>query len=149
MVQEHSIYMELALKEAEKAFLEGEVPVGALLLCNGKIIAKGHNRREETHDISSHAEIEVLRDGGAYLGSHHLNKTVLYVTLEPCPMCLGAILQSGISQLVYGAKDIHMGAVESYMKIEEFPKSKGFSVIGGIQENKCSKILQEFFKKLR
>ena len=149
MVLEHRIYMEQALKEANKAYLKGEVPVGAVLMYKGTIIARGYNRRESTHDITSHAEIEVLRKGGQFFKNHHLQDTVLYVTLEPCPMCLGAILQSGVSTLVYGATDKKMGAVESYMKIAEFPTFKGFQVIGGILEKKCREILQEFFKKLR
>jgi len=149
MVLEHSIYMEQALKEAEIAYLEGEVPVGAVLMYKGEIIARGYNRRESTHDITSHAEIEVLRKGGLLFKNHHLQDTVLYVTLEPCPMCLGAILQSGVSTLIYGAKDKKLGAIESFMKITEFPNSRDFQVIGGILEKECREILQDFFKKLR
>ena len=149
MVLEHSIYMEQALKEAEIAFLEGEVPVGAVLMYKGEIIARGYNRRKNTHDITSHAEIEVLRKGGQFFNNHYLQDTVLYVTLEPCPMCLSAILQSGVSTLIYGAKDKNIGAVESFMKIAEFPNSRGLKVIGGILEKECGEILQDFFKKLR
>ena len=149
MVPEHNTYMEQALKEAKKAYLKGEVPVGAVLIHKSKIIARGYNIRESTYDITSHAEIEVLRKGSKFFKSYHLEDTVLYVTLEPCPMCFGAILQSGISSLVYGAPDKKIGAVESYMKIAEFPASRGFQVIGGILEKECREILQKFFKKFR
>lgn len=149
MVLKHHIYMEQALKEANKAYLEGEVPVGAVLVYKDTIIARGYNKRENTHDITGHAEIEVLRKGGKFFKNYHLQNTVLYVTLEPCSMCLSAILQSGLSTLVYGAYDKKTGAVESCMKIANFPSSIGIQVVGGILEKECREILQKLFKKLR
>ena len=142
-------YMIEALKEAEKAFLENEIPVGAVLVYKDKIIAKGRNNKIKTNDITGHAEIVALRKAGEIIGIHELEEASLYTTLEPCPMCLSAILQSRIRNLYFAAYDKNMGAVESYMKYLEFPESKKINIQGGILEEKAEKLLKEFFMKMR
>lgn len=138
-----------ALKEARLAFSEGEVPVGAILVYGDSIVARGRNNRVKSGDITGHAELCVLREAGNKLGLHALEEMDLYTTLEPCPMCLGAILQSRIKNLYFGAYDKTLGAVESYMKVYEFPDSSRINIQGGILEEESAFLLRKFFMKLR
>ena len=142
-------YMVKALKEAKKAFKEGEIPVGAVLVYEDKIIAKGRNNRVKTRDISGHGEMIALRKAGKKIGLHALEKASLYTTLEPCPMCLAAILQSSIKNLYFGAYDKKLGAVESYMKYREFPDGGRINIQGGIMEEESSLLIKDFFIKIR
>lgn len=141
-------YMRLALVEAEKAAAEGEIPVGAVLVSSeGGIIASGHNLRETEHDATAHAEIIAIREGGRRLGDFRLTGATLYVTLEPCPMCAGAIAASRLRRLVYGAPDSRAGAVESVMAMFAEPAlfAAGIEVAGGVMEDECRAVLQKFF----
>lgn len=145
----HQYYMNIAIEEAKKAALRGEVPVGAILVENGEIIARGHNLKETNGLITSHCEIEVLSQAAKKLGTYILEKSVLYVTLEPCPMCLGAILQARVPEVVFGALEPKLGAIESYMKVAEFPRGDKLKVTGGILEEESKALLSEFFRKKR
>jgi len=142
--------MQEALREAERALALGEVPIGAVLVKNGKIIARGHNIKEAEQDPTGHAEINVIKAGARALNSWRLTGTVLYVTVEPCAMCAGAIVQARIPVLVYGATDPKAGAVDSLMNIVQHPRlNHQVHVISGILEDKCRKMMQKFFDKLR
>ena len=142
-------YMQEAYQEAIKAGLEGEIPVGAVIVYEGQIIARGRNRKEQKHDITSHAEIEAIKEAGRLLQRTNLHGCILYCTLEPCPMCLSAIIQSNISKLYFGAYDKDAGAVESYMKINEFPGGSRIRTVGGVMEEQASVLIRDFFKSLR
>ena len=142
-------YMKEAYQEALKAGLEGEIPVGAVIVCEGEIIARGRNRKEQKYDITSHAEIEAIKEAGQLLKRTNLRGCTLYCTLEPCPMCLSAIIQSNIRELYFGAYDKEAGAVESYMKINEFPGGGRIRTVGGLMEFEASELIKEFFKSLR
>lgn len=142
-------YMEAALIEARLAFDEHEVPVGAVVVHEGRIIAQARNKKEQNHDLTAHAEILAMREAGKALGKTNLKDCQIYITLEPCPMCLSAIIQANIRTLCFGAYDRTMGAVESYMKIKEFPDGNRIEVVGGILEKECGSLLQDFFRTLR
>ncbi len=142
-------YMQEAYQEAIKAYRIQEVPVGAVIVQNDIIIARGHNTKIKELDITGHAEIQVLKLAAKKLGRTNLNDCIIYITLEPCSMCLSAILQSNIKNIYFGAYDKTMGAVESCMKITEFPLSNKVKTVGGILEFKCSIILKRFFKEIR
>lgn len=143
-------FMGQALIEAEKAAKENEVPVGAVLVKDGKIVARGHNRREKKSDVTSHAEIEAIRQGEKKLGGWRLEGTTLYVTLEPCLMCAGAILQARIARLVYGAKDPKEGAIASRYFVYDTP-SRGERplVKGEVLRGESEKLLVAFFARKR
>ena len=142
--------MRIALEEAEAAFEENEVPVGAIIVLNGQIIGRGHNHREERHDISSHAEIEALKDAARRLGRWDLSGATLYVTLEPCLMCSGAIIQSRVSRLVFGADDPDRGAVVSrVLAFEHFKGDSDPLISRGILEKESKDLLKRFFSKKR
>lgn len=147
MDQDRSAYfMEIALEEARFALEEGEVPVGAVIVKDGQIIAREHNHRELKKDISSHAEIEAIRKAGAKLGTWDLSGCTLYVTLEPCLMCAGAIEQSRISTLVYGADDPKEGSITSKRAIFELcSQNNRLLIYRGIEKEKCSSIINDFF----
>jgi len=143
-------FMEVALEEARAASSEGEVPVGAVLVKNGDIIGRDHNRCIQFNDPTAHAEILVIRKGGEVLGNYRLADTTLYVTVEPCPMCVGAITQGRIMRLVYGAPDEKTGAVSSRFTLLNDPHvNHRIEVRGGILRQKCSEILQGFFQERR
>lgn len=139
-----------AIKEAKKAELIDEVPIGCVIVKDDKIIARGHNLRESKQRSTAHAEIIAIEKACRKLKSWRLEGCSLYVTLEPCPMCSGAILQSRIEHVVYGAKDPKGGCMESCMNMYEV---KGFNhypdVIGGVLEDECSSLLKTFFKRKR
>lgn len=139
-----------AIKEAKKAELIDEVPIGCVIVKDDKIIARGHNLRESKQRSTAHAEIIAIEKACRKLKSWRLEGCSLYVTLEPCPMCSGAILQSRIEHVVYGAKDSKGGCMESCMNMYEV---KGFNhypdVIGGVLEDECGSLLKTFFKRKR
>ncbi len=133
-------YMRMALQEAQYAFDEGEIPVGAVMVCQGRIVSKAHNLTERLHDFTAHAEMLAFTSASEYLGSKYLNKCTLYVTLEPCVMCAGASFWTQIGKVVYGAKDLKRGF--SLQKNILHPKTE---VIGGVLEQECSELLTRFF----
>lgn len=142
-------FMLAALEEAQKAMLKGEVPVGAVIVKNNRIIARGHNRREETKNVLSHAETEAIYEACKVLGSWRLDGCSIYVTLEPCPMCAGAILHSRISEVYFGAYDSRYGCFGSVVSFS-FPG--GFQtpkIVGGYMNDSCEKLLSSFFSDLR
>ncbi len=143
-------FMEEALLEAAEAFREGEVPVGAVIVKGGKIIGRGHNQKEKKHDVSSHAEVEAIRNAEKELGDWDLSGATLYVTLEPCLMCAGAIIQSRISRLVYGAEDAERGAiVHTVQAFELYKKDSDPLVSRGILQKECETLLKRFFAEQR
>lgn len=139
-----------AIKEAKKALIKDEVPIGCVIVHNDKIIARGYNLRETKQQSIAHAEIIAIQKACKKIGSWRLENCTLYVTLEPCPMCSGAILQSRIDNVVFGAYDPKGGCIESCMKMYDV---KGFNhypnTIGGLMEDECSKLLKDFFKEKR
>ena len=142
-------YMKKALREAEIAAQEGEVPVGAVIVKDGEIIASARNNREATGDATGHAELLAIREACAKLGGWHLDACELYVTLEPCPMCMGAIINSRMGKVVYGAKDAKAGACESVLNMCSYPLNHKPQVQGGFMKEECAAILTEFFSKKR
>ena len=147
---EERFYMQLALEEAAIAAEQGEIPVGAVVVCQGAVIARAHNRREELQSPTAHAEMLALGDCSVALGSWRLHECALYVTLEPCIMCVGAILQARISRLVFGCLDPKGGAVESLYRLCEDPRLNHHpAVTRGVLEGECGQILTEFFGRLR
>ena len=142
--------MLIALEEAKKAAESGEVPVGAVLVDGGVVLARSHNLTEKERDPTSHAEINVIRDACRLLGDWRLDGTTLYVTKEPCPMCAGAIVISRIKLLVFGAADIKSGAAGSvYNIVQDGSLNHKVLVIGGILEDECVSLLRNFFSSLR
>jgi tRNA(adenine34) deaminase len=143
-------YMRMALKEAEKAGQSGEIPVGALLIKGDQLLAKDHNRCIELSDPTAHAEILVLRKGGEILKNYRLQDTVMYVTVEPCPMCVSAMIHSRISRLVLGALEPKFGAVESKFKLlDDNGLNHKVKVDRGILEKECAGLLKTFFRERR
>ena len=149
MLTEQEIFMEEALRLARQAADAGEVPVGCVIVRDGEIIGRGRNRREEKQATSSHAEMEAIAEANARLGSWRLDDCELYVTLEPCPMCAGAILNARIRRVWYGARDDAMGACGGVTNLfmESFPHRP--ALVGGILEEPCRAVLGEFFSSLR
>lgn len=145
----HEEYMRQALAQAEEARRAGEVPVGCVIVHDGKIIARGRNRREEKQSTLSHAETEAIAQANEVLSSWRLEDCALYVTLEPCPMCAGAIINARIPKVYYGARDSAMGACGGVLNLfmEDFPHHP--ALVGGILAEDCRKILEEFFRDLR
>lgn len=142
---EHETFMRQALLEAEKAFERDEVPVGAVVVCQGRIIARGHNLTETLTDVTAHAEMQAITAAANFLGGKYLNECTLYVTVEPCVMCAGAIAWSQLGKLVYGAIDEKRGFTR-FAPHSLHPKTE---IISGILEDECKKLMQEFFKKKR
>ncbi|MGM0653047.1 MAG: tRNA adenosine(34) deaminase TadA [Bacillota bacterium] len=143
-------YMGIALEQAEVAGHCGEVPIGAVLVRDGKVLAVDRNHKEEYKDATAHAEILVLRRGGQRLGGWRLSGATLYVTLEPCPMCAGAMVQARIDRLVYGAKDPKAGAAGTLYDITRDQRlNHRLIVTGGIREEQCVALLQQFFRSRR
>ncbi len=143
------IFMQEALKLAKEAAFYGEVPVGAVIVKNEEIIATGRNRRELGKNSLYHAEIEAINNACKFLNEWRLCDCDLYVTLEPCPMCAGAIINARIRRLVYGAKDKKAGSCGSILNLFDFPYNHKPEVVSGILEEECSEELKNFFKKLR
>lgn len=141
--------MKLAIYEAQKAAEKGEVPVGAVIVKDGEVIAACHNRREEKQNALSHAEIEAINTACKKLGSWRLDDCEMYVTLEPCPMCTGAIINSRIKTVIFGAYDSKMGCMDSVINLCDYPFNHRPEIYGGIMEDDCLAVLQKFFKNLR
>lgn len=138
-----------ALDLAKIAASEGEVPVGAVIVKDGKIIAKGKNEREKKQNALSHAEIEAINNACNALGSWRLDGCEMYVTLEPCPMCAGAIINARIKTLIFGAYDSKMGSIDSVINLCDYPYNHKVEVYGGICEDEALAVLKDFFKDLR
>ena len=145
----HEYYMEQALALAREAAAAGEVPVGCVIVKDGEIIGRGRNRREEKQAVSSHAEMEAMAEANAALNTWRLEDCDLYVTLEPCPMCAGAIINARVRRVFYGARDSVMGACGGVLNLfmENFPHHP--QLVGGILGEECAAVLSEFFRKLR
>lgn len=149
-ISEHERFMGLALRQAELAFEEGEVPVGAVIVRAGEVLAAGFNCRERAHDPTAHAEMLAIVRASAAVGDWRLEDCTLYVTLEPCPMCAGAILQARIPRLVYGATDPKGGAVQTlYQLLSDSRLNHRVEVQGGIAAAACGEILTRFFRYQR
>ncbi len=143
-------YMRLALAEARKAYDEGEIPIGAVLVWKDTIIAAGHNRREATFDPTSHAEIEVIREASQFLSRWRLTDCRLYVTIEPCPMCSGAIMAARVGQLIYGAANPLYGGIHSRFQIgESGVLNHTLEIKSGVLEKECREIMDDFFTSHR
>lgn len=143
-------YMKLALAEAKKAYELGEIPIGAVLVHEDKVIAAFHNRRELDHDATAHAEILVIRKACKLLNRWRLTGCTLYVTIEPCPMCAGAIINSRISRVVYGSADYKGGAVESLFNVLSHPGlNHEPEILSGVCADECSQLMKDFFKERR
>ena len=143
-------YMLEALKEAQRAFEEDEVPIGAVIVHEGRIIARGHNQIERLNDPTAHAEIIAITSATNYLGTKWLNEASLYVTIEPCSMCAGAMVLARIKNLCFGAKDPKTGACGSIINIANHNKlNHRIKVTKGILEIECSSLLKDFFRKKR
>ena len=143
-------WMRIALTEARRALDEGEMPVGCVIVRDGAQIASGHNLRERTNDPTAHAEIVAIRRAAEALGSWRLEGCAMYVTLEPCPMCAGAISQARLERLVYGAADERYGCAGSVYRIPEDPAFNHFCKSdGGVLADECAALLNEFFSKRR
>lgn len=149
-MEEHLFYMEEAIKEAQKAATQGEVPIGAVVVRDGKIVGRGYNLREQNHDPTAHAEILAMRDAGKNTGGWRLEHCTLYVTMEPCPMCCGAMINSRIDTVVFGANEPKFGSAGSQLNLLQFP---GFNhnvhIIGPIDQARCSNLMKQFFAELR
>lgn len=145
----HEAYMRRAMALAQQAADEGDVPVGCVIVKDGEIVGEGRNRREEHGDATAHAELEAIRDACEKLGSWRLHGCTLYVTLEPCPMCAGGIINSRMETVRYGAKDDKAGACGSVLNLFEERFNHKPRLYGGLLENECAAQLQEFFEKLR
>ena len=147
---QHDRWMRLALEEARAAAAEDEVPVGAIVVAAGRVIASAHNQREQLSDPTAHAEMIALTQAAAQLGSWRLENCTLYVTLEPCPMCAGAILQARVPRVVWGAADPKAGAVESlYRLFEDARLNHRVDHVGRVLADECGSILTEFFRGKR
>jgi tRNA(adenine34) deaminase len=143
-------FMHRAIELAHQAELQGEVPVGALLVKDGEVIAEGWNRCIGSHDATAHAEIQVLRKAGQALENYRLLGTTLYVTLEPCPMCAGALLHSRVKRIVYGAPDLKAGAAGTVLDLFDSQASYHYATVeSGLLEHECRVQLQAFFKRRR
>lgn len=142
-------YMILAIDEAKKAAAEGEVPIGAVIVKNGEILSVAHNECEQKKDSTAHAEILAIRRAAGKIGDFRLTDAELYVTLEPCPMCAGAIANARIKEVVFGAADPIKGALGSVLNLYSYDLPNKPEVYGGISEKECLSLLQEFFKKRR
>ena len=146
---DHEGYMRQALDLAREAAARGEVPVGCVIVQGDRVVGRGRNRREEKQHTQSHAEMEAIRQANEALGSWRLDECTLYVTLEPCPMCAGAILNARIPRVYYGARDREMGACGGVLNLfmEDFPQRP--ALVGGILEEQCREVLTDFFRRLR
>jgi len=143
-------WMELALEQSQLAAAAGEVPVGALVIKDGEMVGRGHNRNLLDDDPTAHAEIVALRQAGARLGNHRLTGCVMVATIEPCSMCAGALIHARIARLVYGASDPKAGAAGSVLQVINHPGlNHRMEVTAGVLAGKCSEVLQDFFRQKR
>jgi tRNA(adenine34) deaminase len=142
--------MREALGLADEAGRAGEVPVGAVVVMGGEVVGRGFNRPISTHDPTAHAEIVALRDAGQRLGNYRLAGAEMYVTVEPCAMCAGAMMHARIATLIYGAPEPRAGAIESGLRVQEHPAfNHRFTVVSGILAAECRAVLQTFFRERR
>ena len=146
---EKAFFMKRAVELAEKAYAEGEVPVGAVIVHEGKIIGEGYNKRENGSNALAHAEIEAIAQACKSIGSWRLHNCEMYVTPEPCPKCTGAVINSRLNRVVFGAYDKKSGACVSVMNMFEYPFNHRPQIIGGYMEKECQKILTDFFEQIR
>lgn len=142
-------YLEEAIKEAKMAFDDGEVPVGAIIVKDGKIIGRGHNKKESLKDPTAHAEIIAIRQAAEFLGNWRLTSCSLYVTLEPCIMCASAIVQSRVADIYIGTHDIECGGFGSVINVPAYYGKKENQRIFWTYNKECERIMEDFFKKLR
>jgi tRNA(adenine34) deaminase len=148
--QEDKKWMIVAIEEAKKAAQIGEVPIGAVIVRDGQIIGRGFNRRETDNLATAHAEMLAIQDANHRLGGWRLSDCALYVTLEPCPMCAGAILQARIERVVYGASDPKAGCVKTLYQLLDDPRfNHRAEVVGGVLDKRCGEMLTQFFRELR
>nr|WP_126813586.1 tRNA adenosine(34) deaminase TadA [Vagococcus acidifermentans] len=148
--KEKEYFMQEALKEADKALEKGEVPIGAVVVLNGEIIGRGHNLRESTQDATTHAEILAIQNANKQTASWRLEDAQLFVTLEPCPMCSGAILLSRIAEVFYGAADPKAGTAGTFMNLLQDSRFNHMAYVEkGILEEQCREKISSFFKELR
>ena len=145
----HEEYMRRAMELAAQAAKEGDVPVGCVIVKDGEIVGEGRNRREEHGDATAHAELEAIRDACQKLGAWRLHGCTMYVTLEPCPMCAGAIINARIPRVVYGAKDLKAGSCGSVCSLFDMAYNHHPAVEQGLMEEECAQILKDFFRQLR
>jgi len=142
--------MQIALEEAGAAAVAGEVPVGAVLVCDGEIVARGNNRTIRDCDPTAHAEVVVLREAARAIGNYRLAGTTLYVTIEPCCMCAGAIIQARVPRVVYGCDDAKGGAVRSCFEVLSHPRlNHQVQITSGVLANECAAVIQSFFAERR
>ena len=134
-------FMKQALAEAKKAFAKGEVPIGAVVVCNQQIIARAHNFTETLHDVTAHAEMQAITAAASYLGAKYLNDCLLYVTVEPCVMCAGALYWSKVAKVVYGASEDKYGYTKK-VPLALHPKTE---VVAGVMADECAQIMKDFF----
>jgi tRNA(adenine34) deaminase len=149
-LSDDELCMQEALRAAQRALEAGEVPVGAVVVQGGKIVGRGSNRNIADSDPSAHAEVIALREAGALIGNHRLGDCELFVTIEPCAMCAGALVHARIRRLVYGAEDPKAGAVHSVMHVVNHPNlNHRMEVRSGVLAGRCAELLQEFFRARR
>ena len=149
-MHEHARFMRMALELAHEARRRGEVPVGAVVVAGGEVIGRGYNRPIADCDPTAHAEIVALREAGRAAGNYRLSGATLYVTVEPCLMCVGAMVHARIATLVYGAAEPKAGAVVSAMRAHEHPAlNHRIAVVGGVLEDECRAVIQSFFQERR
>lgn len=141
--------MKEALKEAEKAYQEGEVPVGAVIVKEDQIIARAHNKKEQEQDVTAHAEILAIREASKVLDNWRLTDCEIYITAEPCTMCLGAILQSKIKKIVYGTHENEFGSIEMNRSFLDLNQAKNLEIYPGILEDQSRELLERFFDEKR
>jgi tRNA(adenine34) deaminase len=146
---EHETYMRVALAEAQRAARIGEVPVGALLVGENELRARAFNQPIAAHDPAAHAEVLALREAGRVSGNYRLPNSTLYVTLEPCLMCVGALVNARVATLVYGAPEPKFGAVRSLVRALELPLNHKVEVVSGILADECRELVQAFFRERR
>jgi len=150
MTEQYESWMREALSEARIAMHLGEVPVGAIVVCHERVVGRGHNRRRLDQDPLAHAEVVALRQAAETLGSWRLDDATLVVTLEPCVMCAGALVQSRVRQVVYGAPDPKAGAARSLYQVLDDPRMyHRASVVAGVLQDECAALLREFFRSAR
>jgi len=142
-------YIKEALKEAKKAYLIDEIPVGCVIVYNDKIIARAYNKREKNQQAVDHAEIIAIKKASKKLGSWRLDDCKMYITLEPCIMCSGAIIQSKIKEVIYGAYDYRFGCHKSITNVFDLKFNHNVNIKGGVLEKECSDIIKKFFQELR
>lgn len=142
-------FMRLALEEAKRAAALGETPIGAVVVSGGEVIATAHNSRERSNDITAHAELLAIRRAAEQRGDWRLGDCTVYVTLEPCPMCAGALLASRVARVVYGVKEVNSGAMGSVVNLPRYPLGSKPIVTCGVLEDECREVLQEFFRSKR